>query len=86
MIVINIKPINDSAAGCSFENIKDKGNIIAKFSTKKSINDLQNNETQKEKASDQDTVLFMFFSIYRLDREVDRRLAPAYLKIMHNHL
>jgi hypothetical protein len=86
MIVINIKPIKDSATGCSFENIKDNGNIIAKLSTIKRINDLQNNETQKEKASDQDTVLFMFFSIYRLAREVDRRLALANRKIMHNHL
>jgi hypothetical protein len=35
MIVINIKPIIDSAAGCSFGNIKAKGNIIAKLSAKK---------------------------------------------------
>ena len=63
MIVTNIKPIIDSAAGCSFENIKAKGNIIAKLSAKKRIIDRQNNEIQKEKASDQDTVLFMFFSI-----------------------
>ena len=63
MIVTNIKPIIDSAAGCSFRNIKAKGNIIAKLSAKNRIIDRQNNETQKEKASDHDTVLFMFFSI-----------------------
>lgn len=63
MIATNIKPIIDSAAGCSFGNIKAKGNIITKLSTKNRIIDRQNNETQKEKASDQDTVLFMFFSI-----------------------
>ena len=63
MIATNINPIIDSATGCSFGNIKAKGNIIAKLSTKNRIIDRQNNETQKEKASDQDTVLFMFFSI-----------------------
>jgi hypothetical protein len=67
MIVANIKPIIDSAAGCSFGNIKVKGYIIirpiAKLSAKRMIIDRQNNETQKEKASDQDTVLFMLFSI-----------------------
>ena len=63
MIVIIIKPITESAAGCTFVNIKAKGNIIAKLMTTKRIHDLQNNETQKEKASDQDTVLSMFFSI-----------------------
>ena len=63
MIEINIKPMIDSAAGCSFGNIKAKGNIIAKLSAKKRITDRQNKEIQKEKASDQDTVLFMFTSI-----------------------
>ena len=63
MIVINIKPIIDSAAGCSFGYIKAKGNIIAKLSMKNRIIDLQNNEFQKEKASDQDTISLMFFSI-----------------------
>jgi len=67
MIATNIRPIIDSAAGCSFGNIKVKGYIIikaiAKLSAKRRIIDRQNNEIQKEKASDQDTVLFMFFSI-----------------------
>jgi len=67
MIVTNIKPIIDSAAGCSFGNIKAEGYIIirpiAKLSAKRMIIDRQNNETQKEKASDQNTVLFILFSI-----------------------
>jgi hypothetical protein len=67
MIGTNIKPIIDSAAGCSFGNIKVNGYIIikpiAKLTAKRRIIDRQNNEIQKEKASDQDAVLFMFFSI-----------------------
>jgi hypothetical protein len=67
MIGTNIKPIIDSAAGCSFGNIKVNGYIttkpIAKLSANRTIIDLQNKETQKERASDQDTISFMFFSI-----------------------
>jgi hypothetical protein len=67
MIVTNIKPIIDSAAGCSFGNIIVNGYIIikaiTKLSAKRRIIDRQNNENQKEKASDQDTVLSTFFFI-----------------------
>jgi len=63
MIVTNITPIIVSAAGCSIGNIRAKGNIIATLSTKNRIIHRQNSAYQKEKASDQDTVFFMFFSI-----------------------
>ena len=63
MMVINIIPIPVTAAGCSFENMKDKGTIIIKASNIYRTIERQNNANQKKKDSDQDTVLIMSFSI-----------------------